>query len=340
LTKSSPFEAARDNPAGAILNADERPELKWPVLDGKKKLSDGVIATGDNFRIEGFEVRNYAANGIVVQHANAPVFRDLFVDNSGLYGTYPVSCSGVIIERVAATRIADAAIYVGQSRDIIVRDSIAFASVTGIEIENSVNALVENNYVYNNTGGILVFLLPNNVSKVGRDTRVVNNRVLDNNHVNFGNPTSTVGRVPPGGGILVMAADSTEVTGNEVGGNNSYGIAVTSLETAFPKGTQFDVGTTPENNWIHGNRFANNGSKPSDSIKKLGLKGADLCGPVGLVKPLGRPVRPRRHHLYRRLANNCEAGILARFVALRTMVGSPGLFSKQLTGALTAKPLI
>lgn len=275
ITTASPFEAARDNPSEVSSNTDTA-SLKWPVLDGMMKLSDGVIATGDNFRIEGFEVRNYVANGIVVQHANAPHFSDLFVNKTGLYGTYPVSCTAVVIERVAATRIADAAIYVGQSRDIIVRNSIAFGSVTGIEIENSVNALVENNYVYNNTGGILVFLLPNNVSKVGRDTRVVNNRVIENNHPNFGNPTSTVGRVPPGGGILVMAADNTEVTGNEVRGNNSYGVAVTSLETAFPKGTRFDVGTTPENNWIHGNKFANNGANPAESIRKLGLKGADL----------------------------------------------------------------
>ena len=273
ITRASPFEFARQNPQAVSGKGDGS---QWPILDGRKKLSDAVIATGDYFRIEGFEVRNYVANGVVVQHANSPVFRELFVDGTGLYGTYPVSCTGVLIERVAATKIADAAIYVGQSRDIIVRDSIAWSNVTGIEIENSVNALVEGNHVFDNTGGILVFLLPNNVSKIGKDTRVVRNRVIENNHPNFGNPTSIVGRVPPGGGILVMAVDNTEVTGNEIRGNNSYGIAVTSLETSFPKGTQFDVGPTPENNWIHGNTFSANGSNPAASIKKLGLNGADL----------------------------------------------------------------
>ncbi len=273
ITKASPFEAARDDLQSASGKGDGS---RWPILDGRKKLSDAVIATGDYFRIEGFEVRNYVANGVVVQHANAPVFRDLFVDSTGLYGTYPVSCTGVLIERVAATKIADAAIYVGQSRDIIVRESIAYGNVTGIEIENSVNALVEGNHVFDNTGGILVFLLPNNVSKIGKNARVVNNKVIENNHPNFGNPTSIVGRVPPGGGILVMAVDNTEVTGNEIRGNNSYGVAVTSLETSFPKGTHFDVGSTPENNWIHGNRFSGNGSNPAESIRKRGLNGADL----------------------------------------------------------------
>jgi parallel beta-helix repeat protein len=247
-----------------------------PVLEGEKRLSDAVIATGSNFVIEGFEVRNYIANGIQVQNAEGPVLRDLVIDDTGLYGVYPVSCTEVTVERVTATRIADAAIYVGQSRDIVVRDCVAHGNVTGIEIENSVNALVENNHVYNNTGGILVFVLPNNPSKVGRNCRVVGNRVIDNNHPNFGNPSSIVGRVPPGGGIFVMAADDTEVTGNEIRGNNSYGVSVVSLAIAFPKGTTFDVGPTPENTRVHHNIYSDNGRAPSESITREGLKGGDL----------------------------------------------------------------
>jgi cytochrome c peroxidase len=259
-----------------VKASESNAQAARPVLDGKNTLSDGVIATGDNFVIEGFEVRDYVANGVVVQNARGPVMRDLVVDHTGLYGTYPVSCTGVTIERVRATRIADAAIYVGQSRDIVVRDCEAHHSVTGIEIENSVNAVVENNYVHDNTGGILVFVLPNNPSKVGRNCKVVNNRVIENNLPNFGNPSSIVGKVPPGGGIFVMAADETEVTANEIRGNNSYGVSVVSLTIAFPKGTAFDVGPTPENTWVHGNTYADNGRQPAESITKQGLRGADL----------------------------------------------------------------
>ncbi|HKG21030.1 MAG TPA: parallel beta-helix domain-containing protein, partial [Blastocatellia bacterium] len=258
-------------PAGPRLRS-----MYWPVLNGEKKLADAVIATGSNFVIEGFEVRDYVGNGIQVQNAVGPVFRDLMIDNAGLYGVYPVSCTGVTVERVTVTRIADAGIYVGQSRDIVVRNSVAHGNVTGIEIENSVDAVVEDNLVYDNTGGILVFVLPNNPSKVGRNCRVANNRVFENNHPNFGNPSSIVGQVPPGGGIFVMAADETEVTGNEIRGNNSYGVAVMSLTVAFPKGTRFDVGPLPERNRIHDNVYADNGREPSDSIRKAGLTGADL----------------------------------------------------------------
>ena len=247
-----------------------------PMLDGESKLSDGVLATGSNFRMENFDLRNYIANGVVAQHARNVTFRDLSIDTTGLYGVYPVSCTGVTIERCVATGIADAALYVGQSRDIVVRDSEAHDNVTGIEIENSINAVVENNYVHDNTGGILVFILPNNPSKAGNGCIVRNNRVINNDHANFANPNSIVANVPAGTGVMVMAADNNEVTGNEIRGNDCYGVAVFSLEVSFPKGTAFDVGPTPENNWIHDNTYSDNGRNPAGALQRAGIKGADL----------------------------------------------------------------
>ncbi len=247
-----------------------------PVLDGDKKLGDGVLATGSNFVIENFDVQHYVANGVVAQHARNVTFRNLKIDDTGLYGVYPVSCTGVRIEGCVATGIADAALYVGQSRDIVVRDSEAYNNVTGIEIENSINAVVENNNVHDNTGGILVFILPNNPSKAGHNCIVRNNRVINNNHVNFANPNSIVANVPPGTGVMVMAADNNEVTGNEIRGNDCYGVAVFSLEVAFPKGTAFDVGPVPENNWIHENTYSDNGRNPAGALARAGIKGADL----------------------------------------------------------------
>src|SRR6266404_608922 len=247
-----------------------------PMLDGEGKLSDGVLATGSNFRIENFDLKNYIAHGVVAQHARNVTFRDLNIDTTGLYGVYHVSCTGVVIERCVATGIADAALYVGQSRDIVVRDSEAHDNVTGIEIENSVNAVVDNNYVHDNTGGILVFILPNNPSMVGHNCIVRNNRVINNNHSNFGNPNSIVSNVPPGTGVLVMAADNNEVTANEIRGNDCYGVAVFSLEVSFPKGTAFDVGPVPENNWIHDNTYSDNGRNPAGAMQRAGIKGADL----------------------------------------------------------------
>ncbi|MGE0127716.1 MAG: parallel beta-helix domain-containing protein [Blastocatellales bacterium] len=246
------------------------------VLDGQNKLTDAVITSSHNFTIENLVVKDYVNNGITVHGGKNSTFRDLEVHNTGLYGVYPVECKGVLIERVLATGIKDAAIYVGQSRDIIVRDCEAHSNVTGIEIENSVHALVENNYAHDNTGGILVFLLPNNPSKVGSDTTVRKNRIINNNHPNFGDPTSIVGRVQPGTGLLIMAADRTTMTENEISGNDSFGIAVVGLAIAFPKGKTFDVGAIPEGNKIFNNKLAENGRNPGGLVKELGAMNVDI----------------------------------------------------------------
>ena len=254
------------------LNRDD----ERAILDGGNELTDAVITSSHDFTIEGFAIKDYVNNGITVHGGRNIVFRNLKVTNTGLYGLYPVECDGVLIEDCAVSHIRDAGIYVGQSRNIIVRRNLASANVTGIEIENSVNALVENNDVNNNTGGILVFLLPNNPSKVGTDTKVIGNRVINNNLPNFGDPTAIVGRVIPGTGILIMAADRTEVTGNEIRGNDTFGIGVVGLAIAFPKGRQFDVGAIPEGNRIYGNTMAENGRQPGGMAKEIGLADCDL----------------------------------------------------------------
>ena len=93
------------------------------VLDGEGTLTDAVIASGHGFTIEGFALRDYTSNGITVHGATGVVFRDLVVDRTGLYGVYPVECKDVLVERVVVTGAKDAAIYVGQSADIVVRKS-------------------------------------------------------------------------------------------------------------------------------------------------------------------------------------------------------------------------
>lgn len=156
------------------------------------------------------------------------------------------------------------------------RDNEVFNNVTGIEMENSTNAEVYDNYAHDNSGGILVFLLPNNPSKVGYNTRVYNNRIENNNHANFGKPNSTVSKVPQGTSIMIMTADNTEVFNNTIKDNQSFGVALTSLYTLYTRDTVFDLGALPENNWIHDNTFVHNGYDAPGLVKELGIDGADI----------------------------------------------------------------
>jgi parallel beta-helix repeat protein len=262
-----------------VVQGEERP---W--LDGMNQLSDGFNTTGDDFVLEGFGIRNYIGNGVLTTGAERIVYRDLIVQGSDnpeyytIYGVYPVECTDILIENTVITGIADAAIYVGQSRGpIIVRNNEVYNNVTGIEIENSTNAEVYNNHAHDNTGGILVFLLPNNPSRVGYNTRIYNNLVENNNHPNFGAEGSTVSMVPSGTGIMIMTADNTEVFNNVISNNQTFGVALTSLYIIYDRDTEFDLGPLPEGNWIHDNTFTNNGYDPQGLVAELGLPGADVA---------------------------------------------------------------
>ena len=253
---------------------------RLPILDGKNILSDAAVGSGSNIELRGIIVRDFTSNGLMLNHATNVTFRDVACHNTGLYGIYPVECVGVLIDNCTVTGVRDAAIYVGQSRDIVVRNSVAYGNVTGIEIENSVNALVENNEVFDNAGGILVFLLPNNPSKVSMNCRLVNNYIHDNNHENFADPTAIVSRVPSGTGILIMAGDSVEVTGNEIVNNNSFGVGLIGLDLLFGQGNTYDVDPIPESCWIHDNEYANNGTNAAGIVVESGFQGSDLLWDV------------------------------------------------------------
>ena len=237
-----------------------------PTLDGKSEMADGVVASGSSFTISGFYIKDYQGNGVVVNKARNVTFRDLILENPGLYGVYPVECQGVLVESCVVSKASDAGIYVGQSRDIVVRNCEAYHNVAGIEIENSVNAIVSNNSAHHNTGGLLVFVLPNNPSKEGKNCRVINNRVWANNLENFGKPGTTVAAIPPGIGMFVMAADNTEVTQNVLADNGSYAISVLSVANSkLPQDAlkTMDIEPNSDDTRIHHNTYINNGKAPS-----------------------------------------------------------------------------
>jgi cytochrome c peroxidase len=249
---------------------------KRPVLDGRNLLPDAISGLGNDFKVTNLEIRNYQGNGVVVHKARNVVFRNLVLHNTGLYGVYPIECDGVLVEGCKVSGTRDAGIYVGQSRNIVVRRNEAFQNVTGIEIENSVNAIVEDNYVHNNTGGILVFLLPFNPSKVQDGCIVRRNRVINNNTPNFADPEAIVSNVLKGTGIMLLAADNTEVYENEIVGNGTFGIMTIGLRLLFPAPTPLDVDPNPDGNRIYNNILRDNGKDPDERLKRFGIPPVDL----------------------------------------------------------------
>ena len=74
-----------------------------PVLDGRNILSDGLVGSCSKFEMRNFEVRNYTANGLMINRASGVTFREIHCDNPGLYGLYPVECLNVLVERCSVT---------------------------------------------------------------------------------------------------------------------------------------------------------------------------------------------------------------------------------------------
>ncbi len=253
---------------------------------GQGTGGEGLLITSKNDVIlENFAVVDTRGDGIKANGTNRITFRNIRADwtggpkeTNGGYGIYPVLCTGVVIEDCRVSGASDAGIYVGQSKDIVVRRNRVEKNVAGIEIENSTRADVYENKATDNSGGILVFTMPDLPTKDGRNCRVYKNVVLANNHDNFAPKGNIVASVPPGTGIMIMANDQVEVFDNTIEQNQTSGLSIVSyLMNDKPLS---DPGYDPfcESIHIHDNRFSANGGKPSGAIGEM------------LSKALGSPL--------------------------------------------------
>lgn len=268
--------AASDSADGRVPPGVPTDGSKRPLLDGKRKLSDGVIVSGSNFKLEGFDIKNYTANGVFGQYARNLALKDLRVEKTGFHGMHVINSSEVTIENVIANGMIDVGFYINSSRDTTVRECETFGNTVGVHIENCLGTAIEGNSVHDNTCGILISALPNNISTVAKDCRVTGNLISNNNSKNLGELSTLIGNLPNGAGILVLGADNTEVTANEIRGNVSYAVGVVGLFSFIDSTVRFDVGSIPENNWIHDNTYSDNGGSPAGSVLKAGLRGGDL----------------------------------------------------------------
>ena len=204
-------------------------------FENQKDGAEGLRVTADGIVLEDFTIMDTKGDAIKVQDATNVTFRRiktawtaLHSTKNGSYGTYPVGCTNVLIEECEISGASDAGVYVGQSHNVVVRKNVVHDNVAGIEIENCRNADVYENLSENNTGGILVFSLPELPKKNGQDCRVYNNKLVNNNTNNFGVKGTTVSEIPAGTGIIVMAERECEVFNNDISGHKTLGIAMVS----------------------------------------------------------------------------------------------------------------
>ena len=207
------------------------------ILDFKNQQSgaQGFLVTSNKVTLKDFAILDAKGDALKVIGSKGINMINLRTEwtggpksTNGAYGFYPVESEDVLIDGCIAIGASDAGIYVGQSKNIIVRNSIAQYNVAGIEIENSYYADVYNNLASHNTGGILIFDLPDLPQQGGHHIRVFDNKSIDNDTDNFAPEGNIVGEVPRGTGIIIMANSDVEIFNNVMSGNGTVNLSVVS----------------------------------------------------------------------------------------------------------------
>lgn len=234
--------------------------------------------------------------------------------SNGGYGIYPVLCTNVLIDSCYVQGASDAGIYVGQTNGAIVRNSEAFKNVAGYEIENTTQADVYDNEFHMNTGGLLIFDLPN-LSQRGGQVRAWNNYIHDNNFPNFA-PSSSfgtstgVGNTPPGSGILHVAMSDVEIFDNIIENNNLSSIDIVSGFILDENAGDY-IGPAyypfPRNVYIHGNQMSKQAEFPAAAYEhELGSLLINLHELLNLLDPTNHP--EMQHILIDGLNSNALTG--------------------------------
>jgi len=254
------------------------------ILDFKNQMSgaQGLLVTSDRVTLKDFAVVDAKGDAIKVIGAEGINMINLKTEwtggpksTNGAYGLYPVESTDVLIDGCVAIGASDAGIYVGQSKNIIVRNSVAQYNVAGIEIENSYYADVYDNLASHNTGGILVFDLPDLPQQGGRHVRVFRNKVIDNDTDNFAPEGNIVGEVPRGTGIIIQANSDVEVFDNDISGNGTVNVSIVTYSNETQDENYYPH---PRSIQIHGNRFGEGGFDPDVETGELAAILFELSG--------------------------------------------------------------
>jgi len=259
-------------------------DINKTILSFEKQQTgaQGLLITSNNVTLSDFAVVNAKGDAIKAKGVDNIKFIKVKTEwtggpkeTNGAYGLYPVESTNILIDNCVAIGASDAGIYVGQSQNIIVKNSRAEFNVAGIEIENSYFADVFNNIATNNTGGILVFDLPGLPQQGGHHVRVFNNKIINNNTDNFAPEGNIVGEVPRGTGVIVQANSFVDIFENTIEGNETINIAIVT----YPYETEDKTyNPHPRNVQIYNNTFGKSGYRPDLETGELAKILFELSG--------------------------------------------------------------
>jgi len=283
---------------------------------GQTSGAQGVLVKANDFTIEDVAIEDTAGDALTIQGGDHITVRRVRTEwtrgpneANGPYGIYPVECKNLLVEDSVAKGAADAGIYVGQSEKVVIQGNRSEYNVDGYEIENSEDVDAYNNIATHNTGGIGVFNLPNLPRQGGRDVRIFNNQMVDNNTPNFA-PKSLgpIHYLPTGTGMYVMAIRDVEIFGNKIQNNNTVNLYIIHYKTGVDEDSLRDTSASPitqqifapddkrydpfvQSIHIHDNEISGGGHSPDNRINGVKMLAAALGGQLpdvlydGMVDP-------------------------------------------------------
>jgi len=220
------------------------------------------------FSLRGFTIRGFAVHGVHLACVDGFSIVDNRSEGNLVYGLFPVlSRHGLMAGNVVTGTTLDAAVYVGQSDDVLIAGNRVHDSLLGIEIENSRHCAAVANEVHDNTAGILVDLLPFLQRDTQESALVAYNSVHHNNRKNDAKE-GLLSVLPAGSGIVVVGGLGTTVLANDVRANGFAGIALASLCFGWDRLPDVPrcqdlprIDTEPRDDRIIGNSLQGNGRR-------------------------------------------------------------------------------
>lgn len=200
---------------------------------GKRITKNGqVITPVTHDTVTALLVENFPGIGVFGYGTDNLVVTRVTALNDGAYGISRFESTDSVFANDTAIGNDEAGFYIGDSplAYSVVRDSRASGNQFGIFIRHARHVTVQGNHLHGNCQGILVL--------DDGEPGGAGNATIEHNSVNKNNKLCPANEDTPalqGGGILLLGATRTLVTGNSVAGNtgqqiNSGGIVVASAK--------------------------------------------------------------------------------------------------------------
>lgn len=225
------------------------------VLDGGDSLSVGIEVRGAaDVVVKDLTVRDYADAGIRFDRSDDFTAKRVDVVKNATFGVEVAGSYGGTIARSFAWGSGGAGFHIGPcfACGILIDSVHAEMNLLGIETLNATGVTVRSSRLVQNGVGMLARSHETVESEPGRALFVIGNRIAENNVETI--PPSGAAAThgyPFGTGIWLAGVSNSVVLGNEITGNERYGVLVTDdLEHVL----------APVNNRVESNTVAGVGS--------------------------------------------------------------------------------